>query len=210
MAACPLWGAGAALLWGCDGGTNDRHNMSVFDKQINLERAEVVMRGPRLCQVSGALSLQFLSLVHFHRLSAAAGFEDCSVSASGPWTHVIFMHNIHMVAVLPSDCSMLIYSVIFQMYKRWHRNNPHLRTYRNTVENEIFFFSFCLLPFKNALLLGSTPGLCHLCLVAWWEKGVVNHAFNVQIKVLFISVLEMVLVESNWEINSHRKIKIVL
>lgn len=79
----PFGEEGLPCSGGCNRGANDRDNMSVFYKQTNMERAEVVMLGPRLCQVSGALSLQFLSLVHFHRLSAAAGFEDCSVSASG-------------------------------------------------------------------------------------------------------------------------------
>lgn len=79
----PFGEQGLHCSGGRDRGANDRDNMSVFHQQTDLERAEVVMLGPRLCQVSGALSLQFLSLVHFHRLSAAAGVEDCGVSALG-------------------------------------------------------------------------------------------------------------------------------
>lgn len=66
-----------------------------------------------------------------------------------------------------------------------------------------FFSSFCSVTEFNTSTLS-------LVLVVWWEKVVVNHDFNVQITILFISVLEAVLVESNWEVNSYVKIKIVL
>lgn len=49
---------------GCDGRANDRDNMSVS----NLVRPEVIMLWPWLHQVNGALSMQFPSLMHFHRL----------------------------------------------------------------------------------------------------------------------------------------------
>lgn len=77
----PFGEQGLHCSGGHDRGANDRDNMSVFHKQTNLERTEVVILWPRLCQVSGALFLQLLSLVHFQRLSAA-GFEDCSASGS--------------------------------------------------------------------------------------------------------------------------------
>lgn len=77
----PFGEQGLHCSGGHDRGANDRDNMSVFHKQTNLERTEVVRLWPRLCQVSGVLSLQLLSLVHFQRLSAA-GFEDCSASGS--------------------------------------------------------------------------------------------------------------------------------
>lgn len=67
---------------GRDGGANDRDNMSVSHKQSNLVRAEVITLGAQLYEVSGALSTQFPSPVHFHRLV----YPTVSLWGSRSWT----------------------------------------------------------------------------------------------------------------------------
>lgn len=54
------------------------------------------------------------------------------------------------------------------------------------MATELGFFSSPFPHLKNTLLLGSTPMLC--CLAEWGGKAVARDAFNVEIKILVVSI----------------------
>lgn len=51
-----------------------------------------------------------------------------------------------------------------------------------------FFSSFCLPPFKKYPVTGINTNALSVLLAEWWEKAMMSHVFNVEIKILAVSV----------------------